>query len=66
MKAKFAMGEKVRIIAGALQGQGSITEIIYPSAALQMLWGESEPHYLIKDIKSGEFISVIERHLEKV
>lgn len=65
--ARFAIGEVVRTMPDApLQGEGPIHEIILPTGDLALLWGDSEPHYLIRDNQSGEFISVIERGLERV
>lgn len=64
---KFAVGQVVRTVKGSVhEVEGPIHQILQPSKDIQRLWGNKEPHYLIKDIRSGEFISVIERGLEKV
>lgn len=65
--SKFVVGEVVRTIPGSvLEGEGPIHEILQPSKDIQLLWGNKDVHYLVKDMQSGEFISVIEKGLEKV
>jgi hypothetical protein len=67
VKAKYSIGDVVRTVAGsALQGEGPIREINIPTLDQIMLWGVDDIHYIFKDNESGEFISVIERGIEKV
>jgi hypothetical protein len=64
---KFRVGDVVRTKRGAVhEVSGPIHEIIQPSRELQLLWGHREPHYLVRDNQSGEYISVVEGGLEKV
>jgi hypothetical protein len=63
----FKVGEVVRTIKGSkLEAVGPVHKIIQPNKGLRLLWDSDEPHYLIKDNQSGEYLSVIERGLEKV
>lgn len=67
MRAKFKVGDKVKTIKGwAIEGSGEIVEILKVTSDIQLLWGNSEPHYLFKDVETNEFISVIQRGIEKV
>lgn len=66
MKPKFSVGELVQTVKGwQPSGKGTIREIKQASTDLQALWGESQPHYIIRDIETGEYLSVIEKGLEK-
>lgn len=64
---KFRVGEVVRTVKGSFpDGVGPIRHIIPSNKQLELLWGSREPHYLIRDNQSGEYIQVIERGIEKV
>lgn len=63
---KYQVGDKVKTRRAVRPKiEGIVTEIIIPTMNLQMLWGSAEPHYLVKDTKNDEFLSVIERGLER-
>lgn len=63
---KYVVGEVVRTIRDWFErAEGPIHQVIIPNQDMQLLWGNDEPHYLIKDNQTGDFISVIERGLEK-
>jgi hypothetical protein len=67
MNTKFHIGELVKTRRGSkLKITGIITEVIIPSEEIQMLWDSDELHYMVKDSKTNEFLSVIERGLERV
>jgi hypothetical protein len=67
MKTKHKVGDLVRTAKDYRPTfSGVIEEIIYPSKDLQLLWGSKQPHYLVKDTKMSEYLSVIERGLERV
>jgi hypothetical protein len=64
--SKFNVGDVVktrRTVRPKIEG--IITEVIIPPLHIQMLWGSDEPHYMVKDTKNDEFLSVIERGLER-
>lgn len=64
--AKFKVGDIVQTKRGnALHIKGIVQEVIIPNKELLMLWGSLEPHYLVKDTKNDEYLSVIERGLER-
>lgn len=67
MKTKYQIGDLVKTAKDYRPNvSGIIDEIIYPSKDLRLLWNSREPHYLVKDTKTSEFLSVIERGLERV
>lgn len=67
MSAKFRVGDRVKTVKGSvIEGSGEVVEIMSLTTEIQLLWGSDEPHYLIKDMESNEFISVIERGIEKI
>jgi hypothetical protein len=67
MTPKYAIGDLVRTKKGlSLQIAGIVTEVVIPSRDLRMLWDSLEPHYIVKDTKKDEYLSVIERGLERV
>ncbi len=67
MNGMYAVGDMVKTKRGAkLKAEGVITEVMVPSKDIQMLWGSVEPHYIVKDRKTGEYLSVIERGIEQV
>jgi len=66
MNTRYRIGDLVKTIRGSrLKIEGMVTEIISPPRDLQLLWQSDEPHYLVKDAKSNEYLSVIERGLER-
>lgn len=65
--AKYRVGDLVRTRKDVkLKIEGIITEVNVPSKDLRLLWDSLEPHYIVKDTKNNEFLSVIERGLEKL
>lgn len=65
MNTKYKIGELVKTRRGTRPKiSGIVMEVNYPPYEIQMLWGTSEPHYIVKDTKTNEFLSVIERGLE--
>lgn len=64
--SKFRVGDLVQTIIGSqIKAKGPIHEIKKPNKDLQLLWGGKELHYLVKDMETGEFISVRESGIEK-
>lgn len=67
MKTKYQVGDLVKTTKHYRPNiSGIVAEIVYPTKDLRRLWGSREPHYLVKDTKINEFVSVIERGLERV
>lgn len=67
MKTKYAVGDLVRTTRGSkLRIEGIVTEVIHPPNDLRLLWQSDELHYLVKESKTNEYLSVIERGLERV
>lgn len=67
MNSKYKVGELVKTVRSAkLKASGVVTEVNYPPYEIQLLWGTSEPHYIVKDAKTNEFLSVIEKGLERI
>jgi hypothetical protein len=63
---KYRVGDLVKTKRGVRPKiEGIVLEIIQPTTDVQLLWASDEPHYLVKDSKNDEFLSVIERGLER-
>lgn len=66
MKPKYAIGQVVRTIKGWFeQTEGPVYRVVIPDTDMILLWGTDELHYLVKDNQTGDFLSVIERGIEK-